>query len=93
MCARLAGISESVQLSKVKGGKDYKCTKEKYDFIVNHTARRSFATNMYLMGTVPIKSIMSITGHRTEDNFMKYIKLDADSHAKIVAKAFAERYT
>lgn len=55
---------------------------------MNHTARRSFATNMYLKG-VPTISIMAITGHTTEANFLKYIKVDKLQHARIVAQAFA----
>ena len=56
---------------------------------MNHTARRSFATNMYLRG-VPAISIMAITGHTTEANFLKYIKVDKEQHARIVAQAFAQ---
>ena len=64
-------------------------TKPKFNCIMNHTARRTFATLMYLKG-IPTISIMAITGHTTEENFMKYIKLDKSEHAKIVAKAFRE---
>lgn len=50
-----------------------------YESVSSHTARRSFATNLYLDG-YPIIEIMKITGHKTEKAFMKYIrvtKLDA----------------
>lgn len=86
-CAELAGISEQVSLGRVKGGQSIIRTGAKYQFLMNHTARRSFATNMYLKG-VPTISIMAITGHTTEANFMKYIKVDKEQHAKIVAQAF-----
>ena len=42
--------------------------------IRTHTARRSFATNAYLSG-IPIRDIMQITGHRTTESFLKYIKV------------------
>ena len=87
-CAELAGISEHISLSRVKGGQSVIRTGTKSQFIMNHTARRSFATNMYLRG-VPSISIMAITGHTTEANFLKYIKVDKLQHAKIVAQAFA----
>ena len=61
--------------------------KHKYDFITNHTARRSFATNMY-QKNAPILSIMSITGHTTEANFLKYIKIDEQKHADMIAEYF-----
>lgn len=87
-CAEWAGISESVSLSRVKGGQTETKNGEKHQFLMNHTARRSFATNMYLRG-VPSISIMAITGHTTEANFLKYIKVDKLQHARIVAQAFA----
>jgi integrase len=53
--------------------------KELWECVSSHTARRSFATNLYLEG-FPVIDLMKITGHRTEKAFMKYIrhsKLDA----------------
>lgn len=43
--------------------------------ISTHTARRTFATNMVLAG-VDISKIMKITGHKTEKEFRKYVKID-----------------
>ena len=88
-CAEWAGISEQVSLGRVKGGQSIIKNGAKFQFLMNHTARRSFATNMYLKG-VPTISIMAITGHTTEANFLKYIKVDKLQHAKIVAQAFAQ---
>ena len=88
-CAELAGINEQVSLSRVKGGQSIIRTGAKSQFIMNHTARRSFATNMYLRG-IPSLSIMAITGHTTEANFLKYIKVDKQQHARIVAQAFVQ---
>lgn len=87
-CGELANISEEVSLARVVGGKTVIRKEPKYNFIMNHTARRAFATNMYLRGVRSI-SIMAITGHTTEANFLKYIKISAVEHAAIVAKAFA----
>lgn len=50
-----------------------------------HTARRSFATNMYLRG-IPTIAIMQLTGHTTENNFLKYIKVTKEQNALMVAK-------
>lgn len=54
---------------------------ELWECISSHTARRSFATNLFLDGYPPIK-IMKITGHRTEKSFMRYIKLSKLDAAK-----------
>ncbi len=87
LCGKLAGINENVTLDRVRGGNEVLLRKHKYDFITNHTARRSFATNMY-QKKAPILSIMAITGHTTEANFMKYIKIDEQRHADMIAEYF-----
>jgi integrase len=87
LCGKLAGIDEEVTLDRIRGGNEVLLRKHKYDFITNHTARRSFATNMYLR-KAPVHSIMAITGHTTEANFMKYIKVSAEQHANIIEKHF-----
>jgi integrase len=88
LCAKWAGIDEYTSLSRVKGGRTIVVQGPKYDFVMNHTARRSFATNLYLTNNVPTLSIMAITGHTTETNFKKYIKVDKLQHAEVVAGAF-----
>ena len=87
LCAKWAGLDEHTTLSRVQGGRSVVKQGVRSDFVMNHTARRSFATNMYLKGVPPI-SIMAITGHTTEANFMKYIKVDKLQHAEVVARAF-----
>ena len=51
--------------------------------VSSHTARRTFATNMVLAG-VDITKIMSITGHKTEKEFRKYVKIDNIMNAQKV---------
>ncbi len=80
---RLAGIDSIEQKSITKGGMRIKKTYKKYELVSSHTARRSFATNLYLSG-FPSLSIMQITGHRTETAFMKYIKVTATQHARLL---------
>ena len=52
----------------------------KYELITSHTCRRSFASNLY--GKIPNLSIMAITGHKTEAQFLKYIKITPKEHAQ-----------
>jgi integrase len=47
---------------------------DKFLQIRTHTVRRSFATNAYMSG-VPMLSIMQITGHRTTESFLRYIRV------------------
>lgn len=58
-----------------------------YDCISSHTARRSFATNLYLDG-FPIPDIMKITGHKTEKAFIKYIKISKIDTARSLHKHY-----
>jgi integrase len=57
--------------------------KMKWEKLTTHTARRSFCTNMYLLG-VPVMTIMSISGHKTEKSFRSYIKATGEEHAQIM---------
>ena len=64
---------------------------EKWQCVSAHTARRSFATNMYKLN-LPTLSIMKITGHKTEKAFLTYIKISEDEHAERAAEMFAQHY-
>ncbi len=44
-----------------------------YELISSHTGRRSFCTIYYSAGW-PIQAIMAISGHKTEEEFLKYVK-------------------
>lgn len=46
---------------------------EKAAMVKTHTARRSFATNLFLDG-FPVSDIMRITGHKSERSFILYIR-------------------
>ena len=81
---QLAGLTSHEGKGITKGGVRVVRSLEKWQLVSTHTARRSFATNMYLLG-VPAITIMRITGHKTEKAFMRYIKLDEEQHAKIIA--------
>lgn len=82
---RLAGIDEIVPITENRGGKVVTYHYHKYELIGMHTARRSFATNMYLKG-MPTVAIMQLTGHTTESNFLKYIKVTQEQNAMMIAK-------
>jgi integrase len=81
---QLAGMTSHEGKGITKGGVRIIRSLEKWQMVTTHTARRSFSTNMYLLG-VPAITIMRITGHKTEKAFMRYIKLDEEQHAKIIA--------
>lgn len=84
---RLAGVNTLTIRSTIKGGKTVTERLLKYQRIGFHTGRRSFATNLYKMGA-PAISIMQMTGHTTEANFLKYIKVSKEEHAAMMQKFF-----
>ncbi|WP_276974601.1 site-specific integrase [Flavobacterium filum] len=72
---QVAGFNEKVQGSKIN--KETKRKEEgvfeKWKLVTSHICRRSFATNLY--GKLDNLTIMAITGHQTETQFLKYIKI------------------
>ncbi|MBN2894039.1 MAG: site-specific integrase [Bacteroidales bacterium] len=88
--AKAAKINSEVHKGITRGGKRISKKYEKHELISTHTARRSFATNLY-KADFPSISIMAITGHRTESAFLKYIKVTPEEHAKKLENFWIER--
>ena len=72
---------------KVQGSKMNKKTKrkeegifEKWELVSSHICRRSFASNLY--GKLDNLTIMAITAHQTEAQFLKYIKITSTEKAE-----------
>lgn len=78
---KLAGINKDEFQYRTNGTMHLGETFKKYELITTHTARRSFATNCY-NADIPAKEIMLITGHTTESEFFKYIKVDGQKNAE-----------
>lgn len=55
------GLDDLVTFSYTKGGKLVTVTREKWELVSSHTARRSAATNMYLTGRMKTLEIMKLT--------------------------------
>ena len=70
---RKAGLTQIIIKSMMRGGEKTETIMTKFQMMSTHTARRSFATNAYLAG-IPSLMIMKITGHVTEQSFMRYIR-------------------
>lgn len=79
------GFNDLVTYSFTQGGKLVTVTKEKWELISSHTARRSAATNMYLTGRMKTLEIMRLAGHRSEQNFFRYIRLTGDDTARSIS--------
>jgi integrase len=82
---RMAGIdNDETRVEFINGQKQILQVK-KWELVSTHTARRSFATNLY--GLVPNNTIMAITTHKTETAFLRYLRKSNDEHAQILKQA------
>lgn len=81
--AELAGIDSIEDIRE--NGEVKKLPKNQ--LIKSHTARRSFATNLYLDG-VPVQNIMAITGHKKEETFLLYVRADQLTKSKGLARHY-----
>lgn len=77
---KMAEIEENIHIEENRGGLKLSKDIPKYELIKTHTARRSGCTNMYLAG-IPVIDIMKISGHKTEREFLKYIKVTKEQTA------------
>ena len=87
---RIAKINTYEHKTITRGGVRTSTRFEKWELISSHTARRSFATNLFL-GGFPTLSIMQITGHKTEAAFMNYIKATPEQHAELLSLHWASK--
>ncbi|MGB4415437.1 MAG: site-specific integrase [Paludibacter sp.] len=88
---KLAGIDTLESFTRTVGGKEVTETKPKFDLVSSHTCRRSFCTNMYKRGLNTL-TIMSVSGHKTEKSFLKYIKVSQQEHAELMAEKWKDIY-
>ena len=79
-------LQTKIMVGRTKGGVRREGARAKWQQVTTHTARRSFASNFYRDG-VPARTIMAITGHTTEQSFMRYIRLNNEEHADIMARS------
>lgn len=84
--AMVPALQVKTMEGRTKGGIRREVARYKWERVTTHTARRSFASNCYRDG-IPARTIMAVTGHRTEQAFMRYIRLTNDEHADIMAKS------
>lgn len=75
-------LRELIRLRSLHGGiiQVHRGTITKTRLMKALTARRSGAMNRYLAG-IPTIAIMKTTGHKTEREFMKYIKITEEQTA------------
>lgn len=62
----------------------------KCELVTSHICRRSFATNLY--GKIDTLTIMKITGHTTEKQFLDYVKITPKEYAERLKLLWKKMY-
>ncbi|MDX6181248.1 phage integrase SAM-like domain-containing protein [Flavobacterium sp. Fl-77] len=97
--AEKVGFTEKVEGSKpvkILDGNNKKVSRKvrakyhKYELVTSHICRRSFATNVY--GTIDTLTIMKITGHKTEKQFLDYVKISPMEYAIRLKELWSKVY-
>jgi site-specific recombinase XerD len=81
--AKMLNFVEPVTLNKLVGTKSVQVTKPKYELFSSHLGRRSFITYQLAKGTISSEVIMSVTGHKSYNEFKKYQKFSLNDIDKI----------
>lgn len=76
-----AGIDTPCFHYRIVQGKESVIESKKYELVSSHTGRRTFCTLKFLDG-MPAHVIMKFSGHTSEQNFLRYLKLDAELTAE-----------
>jgi integrase len=82
-----ANMTDDIKFYREVAGETILVIKKKYEEVSSHTCRRTFCTLKFLKG-MPAQAIMKFSGHKSERNFLKYLKLDAELTARTYASYF-----
>jgi integrase len=86
---RVVGIDDLIEIVRYSGNQRIVEVKPKYELISSHTARRTGITLLIKKG-VPMSMIMRISGHRSIETLMKYVRLTQEEAIDSVRKAWEE---
>jgi len=79
-CCELAKIDTPIEITRYSGSNRIDLTLPKYKLIASHAGRRTFATNSLILG-MDERVVRTITGHKKEASFNKYVNI-ANDHKK-----------
>ena len=84
--ARQTGLTKMIKVKSYEGRTEKAEEIPQYKLVKPHTARRSFCTNHY-MARKPIQFIMAFSGHKTEKEFMNYIRVEQKVKIKTIVES------
>jgi integrase len=85
-----AGIDSLFTTTRYSGNKKIEVTQPKYKIITLHTGRKTFITNSLLLG-IPAQVVKSISGHKSDSAFRKYIHITDQEKHKFITEAWDQQ--
>lgn len=82
-------INRKLKVISTKLTEKLPLSEKDYSLIKTHTGRRTFASNMILRG-IPARDVMAVTGHRTERDFFRYLKMAQTELNQNIRLSFAK---
>ncbi len=80
---KIIELNNTIQIIRYSGNKRIEKNQYKYELITIHTARKTFVTNSLMLG-MDRDVVKSITGHKSDSSFRKYLKIsDEYKHREI----------
>ncbi len=83
---QMIGMIELEQINSRRGGQKQQATKQRYELVTTHTARRTGLTHLY-KATNNIVECMEMSGHTDSKNFKKYIKITSKEISKGISES------
>lgn len=88
-CCKEIGLDYPVTITRYAGSKKEEITLPKYELISSHTARKTFATVSLVLG-MSERYVKSLTGHKRESSFNRYVKIADEEIKKQMEKTWDE---
>ncbi len=89
-CCEEVGIDTPITITRYIGRRRIDKTLPKYKLITSHTARKTFITNSLMLG-INERVVRSITGHKKESTFNKYVKLTEEYKKNELSNAWNKK--
>ena len=75
LVCKAAGLDRVIEQASTDSKSKDVSRHELWELVTNHTARRTFATNVYNLDIMSLGELMSLTGHESESSLMVYLNV------------------
>lgn len=82
LVCKAAGLDRVIEQASTDAKSKKVSRNELWELVTNHTARRTFATNVYNLDIMSLGELMSLTGHESESSLMVYLNVSRSDVSK-----------